>query len=97
MLRTPPTEAEASYFGLTVDEASGPETEVFPDNIQATNAFIAMLTQWRIGPTGATGLVYEALPLVFDMTGISADDRRFVFDDLRTMEDAALNFIRSKK
>lgn len=75
---------------MTVDEASGPAVELWPDNVLSVNAFIAMSTQWRTGMNGATGLDYNALPFVMRMVGVEASDRAGVFDDIRTMEQAAL-------
>jgi hypothetical protein len=80
-----------------VDEASGPPVEVWPDNMNGINAFIAMSTQWRTGYGGAYGLDYSALPAVMDLIGISASERAEAFDDLRTLEDAALEVIREQQ
>ena len=76
---------EAASFGLTVEEASGEDVKVWPDNVPTLNVFVAMSTQWRVGYNGATGLDYAALPVVEDRVGIKAD-----FDGLRAMEEAAL-------
>lgn len=70
---------------MTVEEASGEEVKVWPDNVPTLNVFVAMSTQWRVGYNGATGLDYAALPVVEDRVGIRAD-----FDGLRAMEEAAL-------
>jgi hypothetical protein len=77
-----------------VAEASGPPVEVWPDNVQAVNTFIAMGTQWRVGMAGATGLDYAALPVVMRLSGVLAAERADVFDAVRTMEDAALETMR---
>jgi hypothetical protein len=82
---------------LTVEEASGPPVEVWPDNIPTISVFIAMSTQWRVGMAGATGLDYGALPAVMRLTGISAADRAEVFEGVRTMEDAALTKMHEPK
>lgn len=58
--------------------------------------FIAMSTQWRIGMSGATGLDYNALPVVMKLGGIPAKDRPAVFEDVRIMEDAALVQMRAE-
>jgi hypothetical protein len=81
-------------FGLTVDEASGPPCEVWPDNLDAVNVFIGMATQWRPSFGGVIGLDYAALPAVLDLLAVPKKKRPAVFDDLRTMEDAALEVIR---
>ena len=68
-----------------MEEASGEDVKVWPDNVPTLNVFVAMSTQWRVGNNGATGLDYAALPVVEDRVGIRAD-----FDGLRAMEEAAL-------
>ena len=76
---------------MTLDEASA-KVDVWPDNLPALNVFIAMSTQWRrAGSAGqAVGLDYTALPEVWRRTKTPSDQRDLVFDDLRVMEDAAL-------
>lgn len=97
-LYTPgPSEAEAARFGLTVDEASGPPVEVWPDNLHTVNSFISLSTQWRVGMNGPTGLDYGAVPVVMRMAGIPRADWPEVFDGLRVMEDAALEAIRKQR
>lgn len=81
-------------YGLTVEEASAPPVEVWPDNAGALNVMIAMATQWRAGFSGPTGLDYAALPAVFELLRIPRDERADVFDGLRVMEDAALELFR---
>ena len=73
-----------------MEEASGEDVKVWPDNVPTLNVFVAMSTQWRVGNNGAIGLDYAALPVVEDRVGIKPDDRRAVFDGLRAMEEAAL-------
>ena len=77
-----------------MEEASGPPAEVWPDNLDAVNVFIGMATQWRPSFGGVIGLDYGALPAVLDMLEIARKKRAAVFDDLRVMEDAALETIR---
>lgn len=49
-----------------------------------------MGTQWNMGMGGATGFNYSALPLMFELLGISKEDQLSVFSDLQVMERAAL-------
>jgi hypothetical protein len=65
--------------------------------VASVNVMIAMSTQWRIGMNGPTGLDYNALPAVMRMAGVPAKDRAEVFDDIRIMEDVALQTIREGK
>ncbi len=83
-------------FGLTVEEASGPPVELWPDCALPVNVFIAMSTQWRTGMAGATGLDYSALPAVMQLVGIPKAQQASVFDDLRVLEDAALEQMRKE-
>lgn len=83
-------------WGLTVEEAQ--ETvEVWPCCVPAVNVMVAMSTQWNIGMSGPTGLKYESLPFVMKTAGVAAKDRADVFDDLRIMEDVALETMRNAK
>ena len=78
-------------FGLTVEEASPPPAEVWPDTEAAVRMFMDVCTQWRVGPTGAaTGLDYAVLTTVFRMRGVPRSKWSDLFDDLRVMERAAL-------
>lgn len=70
---------------------------VWPDNLAPLNAFISMLTQWRVGMNGAVGLDYGALETVFRMNGAAPDTWPQLFDDLRVLEDEALSIMRKKK
>jgi hypothetical protein len=70
---------------LTIDEASGPPFEVWPDNWESVRIFNAMDTQWRVSNGGRSGLDYNVLHSVFDVKWGSN-----TFDDIRIMESAAL-------
>lgn len=81
---------------MTVEEASGPAPEIWPDNVQSVNVFIGMQTQWRVGANGATGLDYNTLPFVMRMVGVPRKEQPEVFQDIRVMEDVALEIIRKE-
>ena len=66
------------------------EVELWAVNAEAFSVFNSMSTQWRAGMCGATGLDYTSLPIVMDLEGVDADDRKQVFRDVRTMEQEAL-------
>lgn len=57
--------------------------------------FNALGTQWRIGMGGATGLDYNAVPVVLRLQGVPRSDWPQLFDDLRVMEGAALQAMRN--
>jgi hypothetical protein len=92
-----PSAEEAATWGLTVEEACGPPVEIWPCMISSINVFISMSTQWTMGHSGPIGLNYVALPVVMRLVGVPAKDRAEVFDDIRTMEDVALQTIRESK
>jgi len=83
---------------MTLEEASGPPIEVWPDCMQAVQVFIDMDTQWyRAGMSGVrTGMNYGALPQVFGIHGIPKKQWPQLFDDLRVMEVAVLDFLSKK-
>jgi len=64
--------------------------EVWPDNMPAVRVFVAMSTQWRSAGYGATGLDYNALPVVLRMKGIPRTDWPDIFESIRNLEDSAL-------
>lgn len=70
--------------------------EVWPDNWPAVRVFTAMSTQWRVGPGGPTGLDYSALSEVWRRMKTPPADRDGVFEDLRILEDAALQEMRKE-
>ncbi|WP_256665314.1 DUF1799 domain-containing protein [Pseudomonas sp. SLFW] len=77
-------------FGLQLEDMQE-EVELWATNAQSFAVFEAMGTQWRMGMGGATGLDYQALPVVLDMAGLrKRKDRAAIFADLRIMEREAL-------
>ena len=70
------------------------EGGVYPDNMTPVLIFTDMMTQWRSGASGIIGLDYVALPVVMDLHGIPAEDRKDIFDCIKVMEFAALSEIR---
>lgn len=84
-------------WGLTLDEASGDDVGVWPDNMPAVNVFISMSTQWRVGMAGATGLDYNALPTVLRLGAIPRRGWPEIFESIRILEDAAMETMRKNK
>lgn len=68
--------------------------EIWPDQAPTVAVFQDMLTQWRFGPAGPTGLDYAALPAVLNLRRIPRADRAEVFEGVKIMERAALAAIR---
>ena len=69
------------------------EVKILPDNWQSFNVFLAMSTQWRCCGHIPVGLDYGVLPEIWRRLKIPVKDRDFIFEDLRVMEDAALEAI----
>lgn len=85
-----------AYWGLTLEDVADPTVDVWPDNWPAVSLFVSLATQWRVGPGGATGLDYAALPFVLRIQRIPRADWSDAFDALRVMEIEALNIMREK-
>ena len=84
-------------YGLTLDDLGDTAAHVWPENLPAVNAFIALSTQWRVGMAGATGLDYNVIPAVLRLQSIPRADWPEVFDGLRIMESEALEIMREKR
>ncbi len=93
LYQPPPDLNQLRAFGLTPADIAGHAVEVWPDNWQSLVVFDAMGTQWNVGMGGAIGLQYASLSEVWRRTKTPIADRDDVFDDLRVMEQAALNEI----
>lgn len=98
MLEGPPdhTEQDAALaaFGLRLDR---PPTDdpllILPHDLQAcVSLFTAVSTQWNVGMGGPICLRYEALPFALQAHGIPRAHWRAVWDDIRSMEAAALEW-----
>ena len=91
----------ASRTGLPADliaQAEGfSDCLVFPDVWPSVGLFRDMNTQWRVGPGGIVGLDYGALPAVMQFRGVTGDEMSQRFDDIQTMESAAIELIRSRE
>lgn len=64
------------------------EIEVWDENAESFNLFTQLMTQWRTGFNGPTGLDYTAVLTVINMEQRSNVDE--LFTDIRAMEHAAL-------
>lgn len=93
----PPKPEEAARFGLTVEEASGPPVDVWPDNLQAVNLFISLSTQWRTGSSGVVGLDYSVLYHKLDRLQLSDERYQEIEEEIRTMEGAVLDLMAERQ
>lgn len=84
------TDDQLAAFGLTRDDVTPAVIQLSPEEADSVDLFIALQTQWNVGPGGPVGINYASIPCVMDLQGIPAGDRRTLFDDLRVMEREAL-------
>lgn len=101
MRRSKPLDSAASAMGLPkdllADAINYQDVLVFPDNWRWAMLFQNdLMTQWRFGMNGPTGLDYSALLPVFTIRGVSEDDRQDALDAIQTMERSALREMNSK-
>lgn len=87
--------ADLAAFGLAA-ALDDEEIEIWPDNLETVEAFLACRTQWQAnGMNGQVhGLRYADVAATLDLLGVA--DRRAVFDGLRIMEAAALEVFSQK-
>lgn len=77
-------------LGLKPEDVEQEPVGVYPENWESFVLFDAMGTQWRAGACGATGLDYNALPVVIRSLGLAPSRRPQLFQDIRVMEAEAL-------
>lgn len=72
-----------------------PPIEIWAENWAAYRVFSSMLTQWRTGMNGPTGLDYAALQAVMNIHGVA--DQQQMLEDIGLMEIEAIKIMRAKK
>ena len=99
MLAGPPRNETADAlmaFGVPIElieqaAAQDAHIELWPDHMIPVHVFSALLTQWRMGPTGPIGLDYNVLDdRLARRLSITPDDLDAAFGSIQIMEDAAL-------
>lgn len=65
--------------------------ELWPENWPAWRLFCDLSTQWRVGPSGATGLDYGPLFRLLDGQDLTPADWQDRFADVRALEAAAMH------
>jgi len=89
--------ADMAAVGLTEDDYPDEEVELWPENVQAYNLFMALRTQWRAaGMMGLIGLDYNTLFHKMDRMTLSPEEYLDLEDDIRVMERAALAAMHTK-
>ena len=84
-------------LGLTVEEAVGPPTEIWPPNLVPCNVFMDLCTQWRMGSSGPVGLDYNVLFHKLDRMKLDHEEYERIEKSVRVMEDEALTVIWKRK
>lgn len=80
-------------FGLKASDFDHEVVEVWPENVESLDLFIALRTQWRTGMNGPTGLDYTAVLDLIRFLAPGPDKARDLFADMQVMESAALEQI----
>ena len=84
-------------LGLTIEEAVGPPTEIWPTNLVPCNVFMDLCTQWRMGSSGPVGLDYNVLFHKLDRMKLDHEEYERIEKSVRVMEDEALTVIWKRK
>lgn len=90
-------DAAAAAFGLAIPATEPEEHELWPENASATRLFEALMSQWRVGPAGPTGLDYAAIPATARLVGLAGRQLRNAFNGLRVMEAEALRWFGERR
>ncbi|WP_349743930.1 DUF1799 domain-containing protein [Roseateles cavernae] len=90
---------EQRHVPFSVAHLSVPagDVEVWPENWPTFKVFSRLETQWRIAPGGVIGLDYGALYPLIDREGLDTAGWDRMFDDIRAMEQAALEEIQRQQ
>ena len=90
-----------AYYAQRVEQR---ECEVWPQHWHALRVFLRLSTQWRVAVGDRflwLGLDYNAIPLVEQRTapalGAPAPDPATLFEQLRTLERAALEVLNARR
>jgi hypothetical protein len=74
------------------------DCEVWPENWASVVFFLSIGTQWNISPEGkAIGLNYSAIESAMNMQNIRKIRRPSLLNDVRLMEETALNIFRERQ
>lgn len=83
-------------MGMEPEDFADEAHEVWPENWPAWELFVTVSTQWRTSAGGVTGLDYGPLFTLMDRLQLAGQQWFDMFDDIRTLEGAALETIRSR-
>lgn len=86
---------DLAAFGLVAEWES--DVEIWPENIETVEIFLACRTQWRRDAMNGSllGLRYADVAATLDMMAVG--DRKEVFGGIRVMEAEALEVLNTKR
>ncbi len=96
-LNAPPDVLQRLQGSSSDDPQDQPAIDVLYENRRAVEVFLALSSQWRIGPLGGgwIGLEYSSLEATMRMLGVKRI--RDTFHKVRVMEGAALAILNRKR
>jgi hypothetical protein len=89
--------AAADIAHLTAAAAPPPTVDVWPDHTTPLLIFRALLTQWRMGPSGPIGLDYTVRPLVASDLRLRPRALREAWPAVQAMEAEALQWFAEQR
>ncbi|MGC3984837.1 MAG: DUF1799 domain-containing protein [Pseudorhodoferax sp.] len=85
-----PSKEELAAFGFKPGDYQGDVVQVWPENHAAVMLFRQLMTQWRVGMAGPTGLDHNVLISRLDRMGLTAGEWDDLDEGVRVMEHQAL-------
>lgn len=74
------------------------DCEVWPENWQSLELFVALGTQWNVSAMGHyLGINYPAVDAIMNILAVPKKQKPDLFSDLQIMERAALEYINRDK
>jgi hypothetical protein len=92
-----PTAEDLRNSGLTLEDFADDYVECWPENWPAFTTFAPISRQWRMGFAGPIALDYGVLFHRLDRMKLSDEEYEILFDDIRTLEAAALSVLLKPK
>jgi hypothetical protein len=83
-------------LGTTREDYADEAYEVFPENWTAVMTFSDLMTQWRIGFAGPTGLDYNVLPIVCRARSIPRSKWSELLSSIQIMEDESMRVFKHR-
>lgn len=96
MYEAAPTPEELRASGFEPEDFDDEPVEVWPENWAAFTTFMALQTQWLMGPAGPVGLSYLPLFALLDRQHPTRHEWDEALADVQVLELAALKKMRRK-